>query len=292
MNFLTKLTEEILYEAEEDLGVPPKVQKLLTHFVYSEPFAYKFFSEAFTDWISDSSVPTAGVAVRRGRIKFYYNPAFINGLSEGQLNFLLQHELYHILRGHQNRASRLGATNQQDHQIFNIAADSLINEDCFDDGGFGNRSIKFIDGGWTLKKKDLPGASEVNTLEDQMKEEYTGNRTVEAVYKWSKKKIDDYKQQQDEKGENGEGESEDDTGDAEQQKRDMIKPGSVVRNKNGSFGRVKSVDGDNIEVEEISEEEAKQSIQQSFVKKKKEIKSKMKGQKVRPSAKKAKTLMR
>lgn len=70
-----------------------------------------------TPLIKDDSIPTAATDGR----KIFYNPDFIDGLSIDVVQFVLAHELGHMMYEH---ISRLGA---RDHRLFNMAGDYVIN---------------------------------------------------------------------------------------------------------------------------------------------------------------------
>lgn len=64
----------------------------------------------------DESIPTAGT----DGSKFYYNPEFIMSLSEGEINWIMAHEVMHAALGHiWRRGHRI-------HEKFNISADYAI----------------------------------------------------------------------------------------------------------------------------------------------------------------------
>lgn len=66
--------------------------------------------------VEDYNIPTAGVDGKR----FYYNPDFIETLSEAELNWVTAHEIMHCALGHiWRRGSRI-------HQKFNVACDYAV----------------------------------------------------------------------------------------------------------------------------------------------------------------------
>lgn len=69
-------------------------------------------------------VPTAGVDGRN----FYYNVGFINDLSIQEIQFLLCHELLHLIYGHLLRANYPNGL-PRIHSLYNIAADYNVNAD-------------------------------------------------------------------------------------------------------------------------------------------------------------------
>jgi predicted metal-dependent peptidase len=70
------------------------------------------------------NVPTMGVGpYRRTGLALFYNPDFVNSLTEKQIRSVLQHEALHVLLHHIFRAQHYG----YNHVVYNIAADLAIN---------------------------------------------------------------------------------------------------------------------------------------------------------------------
>ena len=253
MSFIDVLYEEILLEIEGG-EVPKSIQKILAKLVYSEPFIARLFSRSHTDWIQDNSISTAGVRPYQGRIQFSYNSSFINGLSPAEINFLLQHELYHIFRKHSERAAAAGATTKRTHRLANIAMDSLINAESEKDGGFGGLPMKVIEGGWFLKEH----AGNFNSVEEHWqkdkKDVYNGSPNTEPIYKWMKQR--DADAQKKEEPEEGEGEGEGGEGGPPPPQWEPT-VGDIIKNKKtGEYGRVTDLGHGKAKVEKISKEEA------------------------------------
>lgn len=274
MNFINLLQEEILTEEDQN-AIPQNFQKILSKLVYKEPFVARLFGRSHTDWIKTTAIKTMGVTPKMGRIKFYYNPTWMNQRTDAELNFLLQHEIYHIFRSHGSRGAGVGATTKRLHELHNIAADALINGDCIKDGGFGGLPSKAPEGGWFLDDSQGNDYSSVNAVwgkDGQVKyntkgepismkdgkDVYTGTMNSENIYKWmlerdkdAQKKIPPQEQQE------GEGE-----GGGDEQPKWEPSIGDVVFNKKtGKYGKVTGRHGKNVKVEEITEEEAKASLE-------------------------------
>lgn len=66
-----------------------------------------------------------GTAATDGR-KFYYNSEFINKLPPKQLEFLMAHEVLHVVYDH------MGRRGDRNPQLFNIAADFCVNADIIE----------------------------------------------------------------------------------------------------------------------------------------------------------------
>lgn len=67
--------------------------------------------------IATRSIPTLGVNTR----EFVVNPDYISHVTNGQLMFLLYHELFHVLLGHTIRCG------DRDPYLWNIACDAIVN---------------------------------------------------------------------------------------------------------------------------------------------------------------------
>lgn len=68
---------------------------------------------------ADDWLPTAATDGR----KFYYNSKFINMLRQKEVEFLVAHEVLHVIYDHMDRRDA------RDHQVWNIAADYCVNAD-------------------------------------------------------------------------------------------------------------------------------------------------------------------
>ena len=98
------------------------IQDHLIRFLLDEPF-YGRITRCL-EKESTTAIPTAGVAVRDGNLKLYYNPTFCAGLlKEGphKVKGLLKHEALHLVFEHCT-SRRLTP-----HSVANIAADCAIN---------------------------------------------------------------------------------------------------------------------------------------------------------------------
>lgn len=84
-----------------------------------------FYGELFIrcNFISTPSIPTAGVNVSIKGFNFYYNPDWIGNLSFEQTNYLVLHELQHLISNHLER----GKEKSDDSELLNVSADMIIN---------------------------------------------------------------------------------------------------------------------------------------------------------------------
>lgn len=119
-----------------------KLQKSIPFLFYYEPF----FADVFRIFnkISTTQIPTAGVCVNKsGDVDFLYNPAWFEELTLSQLYFVCKHEIYHVLLGHIFERLR------KPLQIWNVAADSKINEMIIQDAKHNERNQ------WRYRNRDV-----------------------------------------------------------------------------------------------------------------------------------------
>ena len=94
------LTEQEM--AANDALVEKELSKFLLHLYWKEPLFHRLLQAANMSF-SRELVPTAGVAVKDGRIDFIINPDFMANLirkNENHVIGLFQHEAYHLAYGH------------------------------------------------------------------------------------------------------------------------------------------------------------------------------------------------
>lgn len=96
-----------------------RFNNLLFKFLFHEPF----FADIIRSLrkVPTYSIPTAGVSYDGTSIVLYYNPNFLNSLTEIQIYGLLKHECYHIIFKH------ISSRKQDPHLLWNIATDLAIN---------------------------------------------------------------------------------------------------------------------------------------------------------------------
>lgn len=201
--------------------IPPRVEDISLRWVREAPFFSEFLLR-FNYFLTEA-VPTMGVNSRRGRINLYINEKFMNGgmehikfddkgeaiikkddkgdpifdengnveyeteewpgLSDEELEGVLVHEIMHLIRLHHERAL-------EDHYVFNIAGDMLINEDI-KEMTIGRRKIHLPKGAVYLKMAHDDG--------------YTGEPITEPLYNWLLEKREQYENQMSDLMQNGNG---------------------------------------------------------------------------------------
>lgn len=190
--------------------IPKRFEEVSLMWVKDAPFFSEFMIRFH--YYETESIPTIAVNSTRGNINLYYNPQFIDGggerpkigedgkpifildqegnyqydeqgnvmlemepqppLTDQELESVLVHEIMHLVRFHHERTL-------EDHYIFNIAADMLINNDILN-LRIGNRGLKLPDGGVYLSMAHDEG--------------YAGAEVTEPLYNWLIDKREEYSQ--------------------------------------------------------------------------------------------------
>lgn len=190
--------------------IPKAFEDISLKWVKQAPFFSEFMLRFH--YFKTADIPTAGVNCIRGNLNFYFNPEFIDGggmrpkiasdghpelilgkdgqplldatgniqhvmeprpaLTELEVEGLLVHEIMHIIRLHHERSLA-------DHQLFNIAADMLINNDISTMKIHG-RSLALPEGGMYLKMATEP----VQRPGMPVIEPYKGEEVSEPLYIW------------------------------------------------------------------------------------------------------------
>ena len=92
-----------------------RIQKFRFDLLQTQPFYGDIVMQL--EFREDTAVRTAGT----DGLRILYNPAFMNSLTDGEINFVLMHEIFHVLLLHCVR------DRGKDPQIWNIAADFVVN---------------------------------------------------------------------------------------------------------------------------------------------------------------------
>lgn len=80
------------------------------------------------NWIEDKSVGTMGVSIHSGgKVSCYYNPEWCEKHTIEELMAVIKHEIEHITRMHVGHVGRLNSSDRYKHDIYNMAADWVIN---------------------------------------------------------------------------------------------------------------------------------------------------------------------
>lgn len=164
MNSLAKLHPKYSYTLET-MGLSPKYNGA------SMPYYTEFnLAVNFHEVRNDPRIKTAGVNATTKGLNHYYNPDFIDSLSQLAVNFLMLHETFHLLLEHSKR-TREG---HFDHELANIAQDMIINQ----------LLIKYIDPSFITLPKDKYGKNTALVIP----KEYEGPWVFEVLYHFIKTK--------------------------------------------------------------------------------------------------------
>jgi len=144
-----------------------KLEKSAQFLVINNSFLYEFLIRC--TFQSTKSIETAGVCFTPKGPQFIYNPEFVNSLDDEQVNFLIIHEMMHLISNHISRANRMGF----DHEKANIAADMIINTTIIND--YSHKTKKPSESIYEIPK------------------DYNGLEILEALYKWNEENSQDEK---------------------------------------------------------------------------------------------------
>ena len=132
----------------------------------------------FVNFAESKHVPTCGVNMTTKGMQFYYNSAFLEKLSQKEVNFITLHEDFHLLWNHPKRT----ITGQYDHKLANIAQDMIINHIIWED----------IPNSFVEIPKDESGRNMALFIP----KEYNGKLIFEEVYEWLRDKKEEHDKKQ------------------------------------------------------------------------------------------------
>ena len=110
-------------------GLHPKIENSIEMMLLNSKVSLPYYGEFnlavnFQERVNDPNLQTAGVNVTTRGMNHFYNPKFIDRLTQNQVNFLVLHETFHLLFSHPSRTRHGG----YDHKLSNIAQDMIINQ--------------------------------------------------------------------------------------------------------------------------------------------------------------------
>lgn len=191
----------------EPVRLPKRIEQISVRWLRDAPFFSEFLLRFY--YFYTKGIPTMGVSCVKGRINLYINEEFMNGggerikfennqpvikkdkagnpelddkgrlqyetvpwkgLKEAELEGVLVHEIEHLIRLHYERCL-------EDHYLWNIAGDMLINH-SIKDTTIGGVKIELPEGGVFL---DLA-----------RKEGYEGEEVTEPLYYWLVEKREEF----------------------------------------------------------------------------------------------------
>ena len=172
----------------------PKIIASIDTMISDAMLGLQFYGEfcQFINFKSYKPIKTCGVTVDVHGMKFYFNPEFVDELTQEEMNFIMLHEIFHLLWDHRSRSRKLG----YEHELSNVVQDMIINDiiktDIVDKMKYKNkvnkRDVNFADIPVNRKSK------EAWILHKP--EEYKGSLFFEEMYEWisdEKDKYDEWK---------------------------------------------------------------------------------------------------
>jgi len=165
----------------------------------SDMTLYLYYYGEFCQFVifqESTRLPRCGVNFTPHGMMFYWNKEFLDKTPQKQVNFILVHEIFHLILDHPKRI-RMGG---YDLKLSNVATDMIINtaiKSDFIDSGFSTQyfievpteKVKYIDKNGNIIEDD-----EVWVL--MVPDEYKGEHVFEEIYDWlknQKKKFDQWK---------------------------------------------------------------------------------------------------
>jgi predicted metal-dependent peptidase len=156
-------------------NIHPKILHCLEMMLLNSDVDMPYYAEFnaavnFYERANDPNLKTAGVNVTEKGMNHFYNPKFVDSLSQKAVNFLVLHETFHLLFNHPRRTRHGG----YDHELSNIAQDMIINQILMKD-----IKTSFI---------DIPKNKEGKNTALFIPKEYEGDWIFEVLYDWLKLK--------------------------------------------------------------------------------------------------------
>lgn len=156
-------------------NIHPKILHCLEMMLLNNEVDMPYYAEFnaavnYYERANDPRLKTAGVNVTESGMNHFYNPAFVDSLSQKQVNFLVLHETFHLLFNHPRRTRHGG----YDHELSNIAQDMIINQIL----------VKDIKSSFL----DIPKNEQGKNTALFIPKEYEGEWIFEVLYDWLKLK--------------------------------------------------------------------------------------------------------
>jgi predicted metal-dependent peptidase len=148
-------------------------QEMLIDLTVNLPYYGNFL--LFMSFHERRDMPTCGVNVTARGMNFYYNPLFLDGKTQKEVNFIVIHEEFHLLWNHPKRT----VTGQYNAKMANIVQDMIINHIIWED-----ISHTFV---------DIPRNSKGKHMTLFIPKEYTGNLIFEELYEWMREEQEKWK---------------------------------------------------------------------------------------------------
>ena len=154
--------------------IPKKIEDISLKWVQEAPFFSEFTMRFYYHECEEGEMemPTMGVGVNRGRLNLYYNKEFLEKIPKKILEFVMIHEIMHIVSLHQERK-------MPEQIVWNVATDMIIND-----------SITTL----KIAGKPVKCWESATYLSHAVSEGYQGEKISEELYEWLIKKYEQYKQ--------------------------------------------------------------------------------------------------
>ena len=120
----------------------------------------------FMSFHERKDIKTCAVNITSQGMNFYYNTEFLDGKTQKEVNFIVIHEIFHLLWSHPKRT----ISGQYEHRLANIAQDMIINHIIWSD-----ISRDFV---------QLPKNGEGKNMTLFIPKEYKGSLIFEEIYEW------------------------------------------------------------------------------------------------------------
>jgi len=148
-------------------------QEMLIDLTVNLPYYGNFL--LFMSFHERRDMPTCGVNVTARGMNFYYNPVFLDGKTQKEVNFIVIHEEFHLLWNHPKRT----VSGQYNQKMANIVQDMIINHIIWED-----ISHTFV---------DIPRNPKGKHMTLFVPKEYTGNLIFEELYEWMREEQEKWK---------------------------------------------------------------------------------------------------
>ena len=139
-------------------------QEMLIDLTVNLPYYGNFL--LFMNFIERKDMPTCAVNITSKGMNFFYNSKFLDGKTQKEVNFIVIHEIFHLLWSHPKRT----ISGQYEHKLANIAQDMIINHIIWED-----IAHSFV---------ELPKDAKGRNMTLFIPKEYKGSLIFEELYEW------------------------------------------------------------------------------------------------------------
>ena len=179
----------------------PKISHFIEQMLCDLNLDYRFYGE-FCNYINfgvEKRIPTMGVNVTKKGMNWIYNPEFVDGLTQEEMNWVGIHEILHLMYNHPKRTKE-----HHNHYLANVAQDMIINDIL--DKDFCKKFTNRIEGCLVLPKEY-----------DQLVQKGEAKLYFEDLYDYLIEKEEEYKQEKMENGQPQDGGDQDGDGQGQGQ---------------------------------------------------------------------------